>query len=182
MIQRIIGLLLLSMVAAVADPSFEQTAEKRLHSILGTQSIQKDTRYGGRLTMIHIPDSSREKVHLEMVRLFRGLIRLGTRDAIRVLAGFLGDERYVYEPGSDYGSTTIAHKAARALEDIRDEHPNSLPGAPLPGKGPDDPSDSEAVREWSKSYDRLRIDAWRKWWTTNKASYAYTSPATPLPQ
>ncbi|MFN0129826.1 MAG: hypothetical protein ACKV19_24440 [Verrucomicrobiales bacterium] len=87
------------MVAAVAGPSFEQTAEKRLHAILGTQSIQKETRYGGRLTMIHIPDSSREKVYLEMARLFRGLIRLGTRDAILVLAGFLDDERYVYEPG-----------------------------------------------------------------------------------
>jgi hypothetical protein len=122
MIRRIVGLFLLSMAAAVANPSFEQTAEKRLHAILGTQSIQKDTRHGGRLTMIHIPDSSREKVRLEMSRLFRGLIRLGTRDAIRVLAGFLDDERYVYEPGSDYLSATIAYQAARALEDIRDEH------------------------------------------------------------
>ena len=41
------------------QPSAEQTAEKRLHEILGTKSIQKDTRYHGSLIMIDVPDGSR---------------------------------------------------------------------------------------------------------------------------
>jgi hypothetical protein len=177
----ILGLLLLSLVAAGAELSFEQTAEKRLREILGTQSIQKDTRHGGRLTMIDVPDSSREEVHSELSRLFLGLRRLATRDAVRVLAGFLNDDRYIYDPGSDYGSATIAEEAERALDAIHREHSSIVPGAPWPDRAPD-PSDSKAWSEWVKSKDRLRIDAWRKWWAKNKASYEHAAPAAQIPK
>ena len=177
--RSLVGLLLLPMVTAGADMSPELTAEKRLHEVLGTKSIEKDTRYGGRLTLIDVPESSRDEVWGEWARLVRGLERLATRDAIRVLAGFLDDERHIYEPGSDYGSATIAHCAISSLAIIRREHPKNIPGAPSPARAPDT-FNSKAWSAWMESKDRLRINAWRKWWAANKASYEQAPSATPV--
>ena len=177
--QSILWWLLLSLVTAGAELSFEQTAEKRLREILGTKSIEKDTRHGGRLTMIDVPDSSREEVHSELWRLFLSLERLATRDAVRVLANYLNDDRHVYEPGSDYGSATIAEEAERALGAIQREHSNIVPGAPWSGALAA-PFDSKVWSEWNNS--KSRIAAWRKWWAENKASYEHSASATQNPK
>ena len=183
----IIGLLLLPMVSAFAELTQEQKAENRLHEILGTQSILKDlrygdpSRYGARLLMIDVPDGSRHSVLLQTHRLFHNLSKLGTRDAVRVLAGFLDDNRYVSEPGSDYGAMTIAEQAWDALDAIRREHPNSVPGAPSLAP-PHDSDDGKVWDEWFESVYRLRVDAWQRWWIANKESYDNHVVADPDPQ
>ena len=95
----ILGLLLFLMVTAGAEPSPEQIAGNRLREILGTRAIQKNTRYGGMLTMIDVPEDSRNNVHYEFFRLLKSLRSLGTRDSVRVMADLLDDDRYVLEPG-----------------------------------------------------------------------------------
>jgi hypothetical protein len=161
-------LLLSSALTAGGEPSLEQKAEKRLHEILGTRSIQKHTRFGMDLTMIDIPDSSRMEVRLEQYRLFHELARIGTREAVRVLALFLNDERYIYEPGEDYGSPTISSDAEAALSIIQHKHPESAPGAP---SKPTDPNDTKAWMKYWQSNKGGSIDAWRRWWTANKTAY-----------
>ncbi len=120
------------------------------------------------LTMIDISDSSRMEVRSEQYQLFNELARIGTREAVRVLAHFLSDERYIYEPGEDYGSPTIASEAERALSIIQHKHPESVLGAP---SKPTDPNDTKAWMKYWQTNKGDSINAWRRWWTASKTAY-----------
>ena len=130
-----------------ADPSPEATTEKRLREILGVKSVERDTTYGGRLKFIDTTD--RMDVRYEQYRLFGSLERLATREAVKVLAGFLSDERHTYSPGDDYGSPPLCDDAATALFVIQHKHPEITPNAPK----------------------TTAVAPWRVWWTANKAKY-----------
>ena len=130
-----------------ADPSPEATAEKRLREILGEKSFERDTIFGGRLKFIDTTD--RMDVRYEQYRLFGELSSRATREAVRVLAAFLSDERHTYSPGDDYGSNPLCSDAASALDRIQSKHPEITPNAPKTGK----------------------LAAWRVWWAANKTNY-----------
>jgi hypothetical protein len=92
------------------------------------------------------------------VKLFATLVRCGTREAVRVLASYLDDNRYIYEPGCDYGSSPIASDAAWSLRTILQSRPE-LPGA-----------------------SALAREGLREWWKTNKAAYESSTPTAPTPK
>ncbi|MDB4673805.1 hypothetical protein OAF27_03215 [Verrucomicrobiales bacterium] len=166
----IIVLLLLSMVSTGAELTCEQKLEKRLHSILGTESIEKDT-WGGRLTMVDIADDSRESVYGEVLQIFRHLQRLGTHEAVRVIIGFIDDDRHIIKPGSDYGSPTISDKVARALESIRKTHPENVVGVSPQSTEIVEVKEGMDIKEWIRLERQSWLEPWRKWWTINKDSY-----------
>ncbi len=177
-----IGLLLLFSVTAGGEPSSEQIGEIRLREILGTRSIQKDTRHNGRLTMIDVPDEFRSKIYGEFIAVLNDLRARSTRDAVRVVAGLLDDDRYVREPDNNNTNTyTIAEAAEVVLFNIQRENPSVVPGAPSPAKAPDH-GDRKAYEEWLNSSDRFQRAAWRRWWAENKQSYELAPPAARLPK
>ena len=108
--------------------------------------------------MIDVPDRLRGQIRDAQVRLFATLVRCGTREAVRVLASYLDDNRYIYEPGCDYGSSPIASDAAGSLKAVLRNRPE-LPGA-----------------------SALAREGLREWWKTNKAAYESTSPTAPTPK
>jgi hypothetical protein len=104
--------------------------------------------------MIDVPYELRGEIRAEQVKLFGTLMRFGTREAVRVLASYLDDNRYIYEPGCDYGSAPISEDAAAYLAQLLRERPE-LPGT------------------------RSAPQNLRKWWETNKAAYESSTPTTP---
>jgi hypothetical protein len=127
---------------------YEQWFRDRLRALLPPGGIERDTVRGRRIKLVAIPDERRQETRLDQYAIFLTLERLATDEAIRVLAEFLSDDRHTYEPGSDYGSPSLAQDAGAALAGI--QRVRNLRGAP----GNAEPG------------------AWQQWWADNRKNYA----------
>lgn len=118
---------------------YEEWFRERLRTLLPPGSVERDTRYG-RIKIVKDTPANKGDARGEQYVIFMTLERLATVEALRVLADYLWDDRYTYEPGDDYGSPMLAEDAERASFVIR----RSLKPTDRP------PFDRFKWREWLK--------------------------------
>jgi hypothetical protein len=126
---------------------YEGWFRNRLAELIPPGAVERDT-IRGRRRMVAIPEGKGGETRTEHYLLFTALERLATDEAVRILADYLWDDRLIYPPGDDYGSSTLAEFAVSSLAEMR------------------------RYRELIGSPRTVEPATWREWWTANKASYA----------